>query len=52
MESLALDERIGNGFVRGTTSAIMGPTGTAKSTFAFRYIAEGVKKGEAESFTH
>ena len=45
-----LDERIGNGFVRGTTSAIMGPTGTAKSTFAFQYIAEGVKKGEAGIF--
>jgi circadian clock protein KaiC len=45
-----LDERIGNGFIRGTTSAIMGPTGTAKSTFAFRYIAEGVKKGEAGIF--
>ena len=45
-----LDERIGNGFIQGTTSAIMGPTGTAKSTFAFRYIAEGVKKGEAGIF--
>jgi circadian clock protein KaiC len=45
-----LDERIGDGFIRGTTSAIMGPTGTAKSTFAFRYIAEGVKKGEAGIF--
>ena len=45
-----LDERIGNGFVQGTTSAIMGPTGTAKSTFAFQYIAEGVKKGEAGIF--
>jgi circadian clock protein KaiC len=45
-----LDERIGNGFVRGTTTGIIGPTGTAKSTFAFRYIAEGVKKGEAGIF--
>jgi circadian clock protein KaiC len=46
-----LDERIGNGFIRGTTSAIMGPTGTAKSTFAFRYVAEAVtKKGEAAIF--
>ena len=44
------DERIGNGFIRGTTSAILGPTGTAKSTFAFRYIAEGVKKGEGGIF--
>jgi circadian clock protein KaiC len=45
-----LDERIGNGFIRGTTSAVIGPTGTAKSTLAFRYIAEGVKKGEAGIF--
>ncbi|HEY6883302.1 MAG TPA: ATPase domain-containing protein, partial [Nitrososphaeraceae archaeon] len=45
-----LDERIGNGFIRGTTSAIMGPTGTAKSTFAFQYVVEGVKKGEAGIF--
>ena len=44
------DKRIGNGFIRGTTSAILGPTGTAKSTFAFRYIAEGVKKGEGGIF--
>ena len=44
------DERTGNGFIRGTTSAILGPTGTAKSTFAFRYIAEGVKKGESGIF--
>jgi circadian clock protein KaiC len=28
----------------------MGPTGTAKSTFAFQYIAEGIKKGEAGIF--
>jgi hypothetical protein len=34
------DERTGSGFIRGTTSAIMGPTSTAKSSFAFRYIAE------------
>ncbi|MFL6360092.1 MAG: ATPase domain-containing protein [Nitrososphaeraceae archaeon] len=44
------DERIGTGYIRGTTCAIMGPTGTAKSTFAFRYIAEGVKKGESGIF--
>jgi circadian clock protein KaiC len=43
-----LDERIGgNGFIKGTTTAIIGAAGTAKSTFAFQYITEGVrKKGE------
>lgn len=48
---LGLDERIGNGFVKGTLSAIIGAPGTAKSTFAFQYIAEGVlKNGEAGIF--
>ena len=45
-----LDERIGNGFIRGTTTAIVGTSGTGKSTFAFQYIAEGVKKGEPGVF--
>lgn len=44
------DERIGDGLIQGTTTGIMGPTGTAKSTFAFRYIAEGIAKGEAGIF--
>ena len=45
-----LDERIGNGFIRGTTTAIIGTSGTGKSTFAFQYIAEGVRKGEPGVF--
>jgi circadian clock protein KaiC len=45
------DERIGNGFIRRTTTAIIGASGTAKSTFAFQYIAEGIRKaGEAGIF--
>ena len=45
------DERISNGFIRGTTTAVIGAAGTAKSTFAFQYIAEGVRKnGEAGIF--
>jgi circadian clock protein KaiC len=47
---LGLDERIGNGFIKGTTTAIIGPSGTAKSTFAFQYIAEGVTKDEPGVF--
>jgi circadian clock protein KaiC len=47
---LGLDERIGSGFIHCTTTAIIGPSGTAKSTFAFQYIAEGVKKGEPGVF--
>ena len=45
-----LDERIGNGFIKGTATAIIGPSGTAKSTLAFQYIAEGVRKGEPGVF--
>lgn len=45
-----LDERIGNGFIKGSTTAIIGTSGTAKSTFAFQYIAEGVRKGEPGIF--
>ena len=45
------DERISNGFVKGTATAIIGATGTAKSIFAFQFLAEGViKNGEAGIF--
>lgn len=45
-----LDERIGSGFMKDTTTAIIGTSGTGKSTFAFQYIAEGVRKGEPGVF--
>ncbi len=45
-----LDERIGSGFIKGTTTAIIGTSGTAKSTFAFQFIAEGITKGEPGIF--
>ena len=39
------DEKIdGNGLVKGTLSAIIGASGSGKSTFAFQFIAEGVRK--------
>ena len=38
------DERIDNGFIRGTTTAIIGAAGTAKSTISFQFIAEGIRK--------
>ncbi len=39
------DEKIdGNGFIEGTLSAIIGASGSGKSTFAFQFIAEGVRK--------
>ncbi|CAN5863984.1 circadian clock protein KaiC [soil metagenome] len=40
-----LDEKIdGNGFIEGTLSAVIGASGSGKSTFAFQFIAEGVRK--------
>jgi circadian clock protein KaiC len=39
------DEKIdGNGLVKGTLSAIIGASGSGKSTFALQFIAEGVRK--------
>lgn len=32
------------GLIKGTLTAIVGTTGSAKSTFAFQFIAEGVRK--------
>jgi circadian clock protein KaiC len=40
-----LDEKIdGKGLVEGTLSAIIGASGSGKSTFAFQFIAEGIRK--------
>ena len=40
-----LDEKIdGNGIIEGTLSAVIGASGSGKSTFAFQFIAEGVRK--------
>jgi circadian clock protein KaiC len=40
----SFDKRIeGNGFIEGTISAIVGATGSGKSTFAFEFIVEGVR---------
>jgi circadian clock protein KaiC len=38
------DERIGNGLIIGTTTALIGASGTAKSTIAFQFITEGIRK--------
>ena len=41
----SLDERIdGNGFIEGTITAIIGATGSGKSTFALEFVSEGVTK--------
>jgi circadian clock protein KaiC len=45
-----IDQRTGGGFLNGTATGVVGATGTGKTTFAFQFIAEGVKRGEAGIF--
>ncbi|MFU8817388.1 MAG: ATPase domain-containing protein [Pseudomonadales bacterium] len=42
----ALDNLLGGGLDRGTTSLIMGPAGTGKSTLALLYAARMAERGE------
>jgi circadian clock protein KaiC len=41
-----LDERIGGGFLEGTTSIIIGASGLGKTTFALEFIIHGIINGE------
>lgn len=45
-----LDERIGGGFLRGSITALMGASGVGKTTFAFQFVAKGVKSDEPAIF--
>jgi len=45
-----LDELLGGGLDRGTTTLIMGPAGTGKSTLALQYAVQMAKKGESVMF--
>jgi KaiC/GvpD/RAD55 family RecA-like ATPase len=53
-EIVNLDEKIeANGLIEGTFSAIIGASGSGKSTFAFQFIAEGAKNiMNPEYFAH
>jgi circadian clock protein KaiC len=46
----ALDDLFGGGLDRGTTTLIMGPAGTGKSTLALQYAVQMAKKGEPVMF--
>ncbi|WP_337863224.1 ATPase domain-containing protein [Nitrososphaera sp.] len=45
-----LDERAGGGFLRGTTTAVIGASGVGKTTLSFQFVAEGVRAGEPGIF--
>jgi circadian clock protein KaiC len=45
-----LDSLLGGGLHRGTSTMVMGPPGTGKSTLAMKYGFEAAKRGEAVSF--
>ena len=41
-----LDELLGGGLDRGTTTLILGPAGTGKSTLALHYVTQMAARGE------
>jgi circadian clock protein KaiC len=43
---IGLDERIQGGFLKGTTTAIIGASGVGKTTFGLQFIANGVINGK------
>ena len=45
-----LDNLLGGGLDRGTTTLIMGPAGTGKSTLALQYAVQMAQKGEPSMF--
>lgn len=45
-----LDELIGNGFWRGSTTLVAGPTGSGKTLIALHFVKEGIRRGEPGLF--
>lgn len=42
----ALDALLGGGDERGSSTLILGPAGTGKSTFAFQFVASTIRRGQ------
>ncbi|MCV9967468.1 AAA family ATPase [Pararhizobium sp. BT-229] len=42
----ALDALLGGGVDRGSSTLILGPAGTGKSTFAFQFVASTIRRGQ------
>jgi circadian clock protein KaiC len=45
-----LDERVFGGFLKGTSTALVGPTGAGKTTFGLQFLANAVLEGEKAIF--
>lgn len=41
-----VDELLGGGIERGSSTLVIGPAGTGKSTFVMQFLAEAVRRGE------
>lgn len=47
-----LDEMLGGGLWRGSTTLLGGPTGTGKTTIALQFTLDGVRRGEPGLYVH
>jgi circadian clock protein KaiC len=45
-----LDELMGGGLTRGTTTMLVGPSGVGKSSIALQYVAAAVRRGEHAAY--
>jgi circadian clock protein KaiC len=43
---IELDALLGGGIEQGSSTLVLGPAGTGKSTFAFQFVAAAVRRGE------
>lgn len=45
-----LDKLLGGGIEKGSSTLILGPAGTGKSTFAFQFVKAAIERGEKAAF--
>ena len=46
----ALDQLLGGGIEQGSSTLVLGPAGTGKSTFLFQFIAAAIARGEKAAY--
>ncbi|MEX2584208.1 MAG: ATPase domain-containing protein [Gemmatimonadota bacterium] len=47
-----LDDMLGGGLWRGTTTLLAGPTGAGKTTIGLQFVLDGVRRGEPGLYLH